>query len=119
MIPHERRQPRPERSREPRPERSALVADREPKDPNTIYVGKKPVMAYVLAAVTQFNTGTPEVRLKARGANIARAVDANQILKNRFIRTLVNKKIDLATVELQREDGSSSKVSSIEITMSK
>lgn len=115
----------PQASRPPRehrafPPRSPLINQpTEPKDPNTIYVGKKPVMAYVLAAVTQFSTGAPEVRLKARGANISHAVDANQILKNRFIPTLVNKKIELATVNMQREDGTSSKVSSIEIFMGK
>ena len=33
-------------------------------DENTIYVGNKPPMSYVLAVVTQFNGGSEEVRGK-------------------------------------------------------
>jgi DNA-binding protein len=82
-----------------------------------IYVGKKGVMSYVWAVVTQFNNGSPEVKVKARGRSISKAVDVSQIIKNRFIPNAVIRKIDLSTEELQSEDGSMSKVSSIEITM--
>jgi len=82
-----------------------------------IYVGKKGVMSYVWAVVTQFNNGSPEVKVKARGRSISKAVDVSQIVKNRFIQNAVIRKIDLSTEELQSEDGSMSKVSSIEITM--
>jgi DNA-binding protein len=34
---------------------------------NTVFVGNKPVMNYVLAVVTQFNNGAEEVAIKARG----------------------------------------------------
>jgi len=34
---------------------------------NTIYIGNKPVMNYVLAVVSQFNEGADEVVIKARG----------------------------------------------------
>jgi DNA-binding protein len=89
------------------------------KDENTIYVGKKSVMSYVLAVVTQFNQGAPEVKLKARGRSISVAVDASQITKNRFIPNLQFKEIKLGTEELTSEDGSMNKVSSIEIVMTK
>ncbi len=82
-----------------------------------IYVGKKGVMSYVWAVVTQFNNGAPEVKVKARGRSISKAVDVSQIIKNRFIQNAVIKGIDLSTEELQSEDGSMSKVSSMEITM--
>jgi len=37
-------------------------------DENTIFVGNKPPMSYVLAVVTQFNmSGPEEVIIKARG----------------------------------------------------
>ena len=91
----------------------------EQKDENTIYVGKKSVMSYVLAVVTQFNQGAPEVKLKARGRSMSIAIDASQIIKNRFIPTLQFKEIKLGTEELTSEDGSTSKVSSIEIIMNK
>ena len=38
---------------------------------NTIYVGSKPVMNYVLAVVTQFNEGSNSVVLRARGKLLA------------------------------------------------
>lgn len=103
------------------PQERQETVDAEPvrRDGNTIYVGKKPAMAYVLAVVTQFNQGAAEVKLKARGMSISRAVDVNQIVKNRFIASLQNKAINLTTEELTREDGSPSKVSSIEIVMTK
>jgi DNA-binding protein len=49
---------------------------KEKRDENTIFVGSKPPMSYVLAVVTQFNTTkSEEVVLKARGRAISRAVD--------------------------------------------
>ena len=38
---------------------------------NTVFVGNKPVMNYVLAVVTQFNNGAEEVAIKARGKAIS------------------------------------------------
>lgn len=113
---------------EQQPRASAPAAHQEPRaprpvegprDPNTIYIGKKNAMAYVLAAVTQFNTGTSEVKLKARGRSISRAVDVEEIVKNRFFPNLVVKSIALTTEDVVSEDGRPSKVSSIEITMQK
>ena len=46
---------------------------------NTVFVGNKPVMNYVLAVVTQFNNGAEEVAIKARGKAISRAVDTAEI----------------------------------------
>ncbi|MGZ7136490.1 MAG: RNA-binding protein, partial [Methanobacterium sp.] len=37
---------------------------------NIVYIGNKPVMNYVLAVVTQINSGADEVFLKARGKAI-------------------------------------------------
>ncbi|MEW5955032.1 MAG: DNA-binding protein Alba, partial [Candidatus Micrarchaeota archaeon] len=93
-----------------RPERTGA-------DKNTIYIGKKNAMAYVLATVTQFNTGATEVKLKARGHAISRAVDTEEIVKNRFFPGLKIKQITLATEEVTSEDGRQSKVSSIEIAL--
>lgn len=92
-----------------------------PRDPNdhTIYIGKKPPMSYVIAVVTRFNNGDNEVKIKARGRSIVTAVDVTQIVKNRFISTLKIKNVDITTEELTSEDGRVSRVSSIEITMTK
>ncbi|HLC47790.1 MAG TPA: DNA-binding protein Alba [Candidatus Norongarragalinales archaeon] len=88
-------------------------------DKNIIYVGKKETMAYVLAVVTQFNQGVAELHVKARGKSISKAVDIAQIVKNRFMSSIVIKNIDISTEELPSEDGRMSKVSSMDITLSK
>jgi DNA-binding protein len=86
---------------------------------NTIYVGKKGVMGYVLAVVTQFNNGAPEVAVKARGKLISRAVDVAEIVKNRFLPNVGVKDIQIKTEELTSEDGSKNNVSAIEIFLQK
>lgn len=84
-------------------------------DDNVIFVGNKPVMNYVLAAVTQFNEGFKEVTIKARGRAISRAVDTAEVVRNRFLVDVVVDKIQISTEELIGEDGEKIKVSSIEI----
>ncbi len=86
---------------------------------NAVYVGTKPVMNYVLAAITQFNEGGNEVVLKARGKAISRAVDVAEILRNRFIQGLVPKNIAIGTEEVQTESGDKINVSTIEIVLGK
>ncbi|MBU0586579.1 DNA-binding protein Alba [Candidatus Micrarchaeota archaeon] len=86
---------------------------------NTVYVGKKGVMGYVLAVVTNFNNGAAEVTIKARGHLISRAVDVEEIVKHRFVPDVKLKDIKLMTEELQSRDGHQSKVSAIEIILSK
>ncbi|MGB9577394.1 MAG: DNA-binding protein Alba [Candidatus Micrarchaeia archaeon] len=90
-----------------------------PRDPNTIYVGKKNTMAYVLAAVTQFNTGSPEVKLKARGRSISTAFDVEEIVKNRFFPALQIKSVNVSTEDVTSMDGRATKVTSVEIVLQK
>ncbi len=87
------------------------------KDDNTIFVGNKPSMSYVLAVVTMFNQGTNEVIIKARGRAIGRAVDTAEIVRNRFVTDAKIKDIKIGTEELPREEGGTSNVSSIEIIL--
>lgn len=89
---------------------------------NTVYVGKKPTMNYVLAVVTQFNSGAKGVVVKARGNSISKAVDIAEIARNKFVQTLRSPSTDCITInseELMNEDGTKSKVSSIAITLKK
>lgn len=88
-------------------------------DGNTVYVGKKSTMGYVLAVVTQFNNGAEEVCIKARGKLISRAVDVAEIVRHRFMPNSKVKDIVISTEELMSEDGSKNKVSSIEIKIQK
>ncbi len=93
---------------------------KEKRDENTIFVGSKPPMSYVLAVVTQFNMGgSDEVLLKARGRAISRAVDTAEIVRNRFVTDAEVKEITIGTESMTNEEGRTSNVSSIEICLSK
>ena len=91
------------------------MAEREEQ---TVYIGKKPTMNYVLAAVTIFNNGYDELAIKARGRAISRAVDVAEIVRNRFVDGVVLKDIKIATEKIQNERGETA-VSSIEVYLSK
>ncbi len=87
---------------------------------NTVFIGKKATMNYVLAVVTQFNSGVNEVIIKARGRAISRAVDVAEIVRHRFVQDTVIKEIKIDTETLQRgEEGTTANVSSIEIFLKK
>ena len=76
-------------------------------------------MSYVLAIVTQFNSGSSEVVVKARGRAISRAVDAAEITRNRFVTDAKIKEIRIGTEAITNEEGRTSNVSSIEISLTK
>ncbi len=87
-------------------------------DENTVYIGKKETMNYVMAVVTQFNSGSDEVVIKARGRAISKAVDVAEITKNKFIPNSEIADIKTETEQLERDDGDgTANVSSMEITM--
>ncbi len=88
-------------------------------DENTVYIGKKPTMNYVLAVVTQFNSGSNEVVIKARGRSIGRAVDVAEIVRHRFIPDSKLKDIQISTEQVTSEEGRTANVSSIEIFMTR
>ncbi len=85
---------------------------------NVVFIGIKPVMNYVLAVITQFNMGTGEVVLKARGNAISRAVDVAEIVRNRFLQGVKIESINIGTEQLQAEGGQIN-VSTIEVTLKK
>jgi DNA-binding protein len=96
------------------------MAEEKRTDENTIYVGNKPPMSYVLAVVTQFNSGSDEVVIKARGRAISRAVDTAEITRNRFVTEAEIKDIKIGTESItNEEEGRTSNVSSIEICLTK
>ena len=85
---------------------------------NTVYIGTKPLMNYVLAVVTQFNS-SDEVSVKARGKNISRAVDVAEIVRNRYLPETKVRTVEIGTEKLQGEEGRTANVSSIEIFLTK
>lgn len=86
-------------------------------DDNVVFVGSKEVMNYVLAITTQFNEGSDEVILKARGRAISTAVDAAEIVRNRFLPEVDILDITTDTEEIETDEGGTSNVSTISITL--
>ncbi len=95
------------------------MSETKESEDNVIYVGNKPIMNYVLAAVTQFNDGANEIAIKARGRAISRAVDAAEVVRNRFMQDVEVKAIKIGTEKLEGEKGESINVSSIEIFLNR
>ena len=85
---------------------------------NTIFIGKKPPMNYVLAVITAFNNSdSKEAVLKARGQAITTAVDVAEIARRRFLKGLNVQNVTIGTDIVQQEEGGSRNVSTIEITL--
>jgi DNA-binding protein len=83
---------------------------------NTVFVGRKPVLNYVLACLTLLKSGESEVLIKARGRSISTAVDVVEVTKNRFVNDLRVVDISIGTERLTSPDRDQpSNVSSIEI----
>ena len=95
------------------------TAEKRKTDENVIFIGNKSPMSYVLAVVTEFNSGLKEVVLKARGRAISTAVDAAEITRNRFVTDAKLKEIKIGTESITNEEGRTSNVSSIEICLTK
>ncbi len=90
------------------------------KDQNTVYVGSKPAMSYVLAVITSYNSSnTKDVTLKARGRSIKTAVDVAEIVKRRFMKDLKADKITIGTEELPGQEGGTRNVSTMEIILTR
>ena len=87
-------------------------------DDNTVLIGTKPLMSYILAVVTQFNSGKSEVVIKARGKAIVRAVDTAEVSTRQFLTGDVKKSISISTDSVETEEGPAN-VSSIEIVLQK
>jgi len=82
---------------------------------NTVFIGKKPVLNYVLACMTLFKSGHEEVVIKARGRSISRAVDTVEVLRSRFMPNVEVKDIQIGTEILENDDRGPSNVSTIDI----
>jgi len=90
--------------------------------PETILVGNKPAMNYVLAIVTSLSaSNAKEITLKARGRAITTAVDAAEIARSRFLKDLKISRIAIGTEEMpaREKENRPRMVSTIEITLTK
>ncbi len=82
---------------------------------DTVFIGKKPLMAYVTSTLIQL-ANLPTVSIKARGMSIGRAVDVAQIIARKTENagyTIGEIKIDSESLESQ--DGRTRNVSTIDI----
>jgi DNA-binding protein len=52
---------------------------------NSVLIGRKPVMNYVLACISLFHGRANEISVKARGRAITRAVDVVEVTRRRFM----------------------------------
>ena len=88
------------------------------EDESIVYIGRKPVMSYVLAVITHMNRpDAKEVMLKARGRAITTAVDVAEVTRRRFMSDLTVENISIGTEELPQEVGGTRAVSTIEIKL--
>ena len=86
---------------------------------NIIYIGRKPVMAYVLAVMTALRDTKSEVTLMARGRAISKAVDVSEVVRNQFISDLSVTDISIGTEQMESEEGGTRNISNIAITLTK
>jgi len=113
-----------EKSKKPEPKERAKRARRTIQsetqvESSVVFVGNKPVMNYVLACMTCLNSGSNKIVVKARGRAIPRAVDTIEVLRRSFAKGVQIEGINLSTEEVAREQGQKSRVSAIEISVSK
>jgi DNA-binding protein len=86
---------------------------------NSVLIGRKPVMNYVLACITFFHGGAKEVSIKARGRAISRAIDVVEVVRRRFLPDVKVARIGIGTDQITpREDTDGlTNVSTIEIVL--
>jgi len=87
--------------------------------PNLVRIGKKPIMNYVTACVTLFNSGNEEVMVRARGQAIEKAIDTVQMLRRGFLKDVNVQSINLGSEDVTRLDGTRGNISIIEIVLSR
>jgi len=96
------------------------MSTEEAPSESMVFIGKKPVMNYVVACLTSFNSGAKKVLVKARGRAISRAVDTVELLRRSFAKDIEIESIEIGTEEIMRpEQQQKTNVSTIEITLVK
>ncbi len=83
--------------------------------PDYVYIGRKPVMAYVMACITCLNFDN-DVIIAARGRLISTAVDVTEALKT-FISFYTH--IEIGTEKIQGSEGEIRNISTIKIRVAK
>jgi DNA-binding protein len=108
-----------EQGTEPTPSNPIISVNPVMEQANLVRIGKKPIMNYVVACVTLFNSGAEEVMVRARGQAITKAVETVLMLQNSFIKDLEIGEIRIGSEEVTRLDGTRGSISTIEIMLEK
>ena len=83
---------------------------------NVIYVGRKPLHRYCSAIINVLNE-YPTAKLLARGNAISRAVDAVEVIRNRYLDGVEVKSIEIGTETLASSFGDVRNVSNVTIVL--
>jgi|KBSMisStaDraftv2_1062788.scaffolds.fasta_scaffold1870320_1 DNA-binding protein len=106
-------QPQSQQPQSQQPQQNQQFFRDAPRD--AIYIGKKPLMAYVTSTLIQL-ANQPYVTIKARGLSIGRAVDVSQIILKRMENAGYKVgEVRIGSETVQSEDGRTRNVSTIEI----
>ena len=103
------------------PVKKPIKKVRKDAESQTIYIGKKNTISYVLVAVTILNKSSKCV-IQARGRQISKAVDVAEITRRKFLADMVEvQDVLIGSEEIQSdEEGIPPKtVSTIEIILNK
>ena len=107
------------------PQQGPMSADRgsfrprTPIPPDTILIGKKPVMAYATAVMMHFSSGAKVLTIKARGRAISTAVDVVEVVRRRFFEGKLTVSGVIIGTEVIGEGADTRNVSTIEIKVQK
>ena len=106
-----------EQSEEKTEEKTTQIKESD-KPRDIIFVGKKPLMTYVNATLTQLSVASV-VTIKSRGKSITQAVDISQFIMKRMDTVgYFIKDVRISSDSLKSNDGKSRNVSTIEIDIS-
>ncbi|MEM0445334.1 MAG: DNA-binding protein Alba [Nitrososphaerota archaeon] len=81
-----------------------------------IIIGKKPLLRYVTACLTTFNSGSNRVVLRARGRRISSCVDVVNMLRKGFLVDITIERISIGTEKISI-DNKEKNISYIEIVL--
>ncbi len=99
------------------------AAPKKKEESQTIYIGKKNTISYVLVAVTILNK-SDSCSIQARGRQISKAVDVAEITRRKFLQDMVEvSNVEIGSEELMSDMGGEVQtpktVSTIEIVLKK
>lgn len=103
-------------------EETEEVGEAEEEEIPTIYVGSKPLMRYVMAAMSIFLDENPDkIEIAARGRAISRAVDTAEVLRTRYLKGILKlENVEIGTDEVEdQETGEIDRVSSMTVSLKK